>query len=121
VSDVEPGPDGRRGWTVVERLEQITEIEQLSGRMAALLVADGDVWQASHFALKAKQARMLLNGGFDQSDLNNLGGSFPTLDWLNPRARENGLAQPPGWGDTFVRLHAAAVSIALNLRSVATW
>lgn len=118
--DLQLDPEGRRFWTLPERRRQIAELEQLSGEMAALLTADGDAWQASHFAAKAEHARELLEPGFDQPDLNELGGAFPTLDWLNPKARDNGLPQPAGWGDTFIRLHDAAVIVARDLRSVAT-
>jgi hypothetical protein len=107
-------------WTHDDRLAQLADLESLCSRMAALFAAHRDSRAAELLSAKAAHAARLLHEGFEQPDLNALGGQFPDAAWwLNPKALDYNASREP-WQDEVAQLHQHARAVALDLRSLAT-
>ena len=91
----------------------------MCSRLAAAFALHGDRFTADAFALKARHAARLLADGFDQDELNELGGQLPVTTWLSPKALDYGSPRLP-WQDEVSELHDRAQSVAWDLRAVAT-
>jgi hypothetical protein len=120
VANKPSGDSIEHAWAHDDRLAQLADLESLCSRMAALFGAHRDVRAAELLAAKAGHAARLLREGFEQADLNELGGQFPDgAWWLNSKALDqNGPREP--WQDEVARLHGHARAVALDLRSLAT-
>lgn len=68
----------------------------------------------------SETAERLVSVGFVRSDLNDVGGQFPSGPWwLNPKAADYNSAREP-WRDEVARMHAEARETAQELRATAT-
>lgn len=109
-----------RVWTSDGREAHLADRECLCERMSALFAANGDSRAAELLGSRAAHAARLVRDGFEQADLNALGGEFPDgAWWLNPKALDDNAAREP-WQDEVAELHGLARKVALDLRSVAT-
>ena len=108
-----------RRFTSEDRIAQLTEFESLCSRLTKTFEQNGDRLSAAAFDIKARHAARLIDEGFDQADLNELGGQLPFTMWLNPKAVDFGAPRLP-WQDEVAELHSQAQGVAWNLRAVAT-
>ncbi len=98
---------------------QLTDLQSLCSRLAELFSAHRDARASELMAAKAAHAAQLLVSGFNQSDLNALGGQFPeAASWLTPKALDYDAREP--WQKEVAELHRHAKAVALDLRSRAT-
>lgn len=106
-------------FTREDREAQLCDLESLCERIAVAFANHGDALAAELFAARSRAATRLLADGWDQADLNALGGQFPSVDWLNPKYADfNGPREP--WQDEVAKLHALASATASDLRAIAT-
>jgi hypothetical protein len=106
-------------WTHDDRMAQLADLQSLCSRLAELFSAHQDARAAELMAAKAAHAARLLVSGFNQSDLNELGGQYPeAASWLNPKALDYDAREP--WQEQVADLHRHARAVALDLRSRAT-
>ena len=80
----------------------------------ATIFTEHDQWQwARQFSPLAPRANALVDGGWDQSDLNELGGAFPNFPI--PVARK----EP--WLQRAAELYSRGCELSLQLRAIASW
>ena len=105
--------------TSEDRRAQLTEFESLCSQLAKTFEQNGDRLSAEAFGIKARHAARLIDEGFNQAELNELGGQLPVTTWLNPKAVDFGAPRLP-WQDDVAELRSRAQDVAWSLRAVAT-
>jgi hypothetical protein len=107
-------------FTKPDREAQLADFEVLCGELAELYASHGESVTAAVFAERAQVAGELLQNGWTQADLNNLGGQFPDGGWwLNPKAADFN-APRQSWQEEAARLYPLAKAVADDLRAIAT-
>jgi hypothetical protein len=108
--------DERILFTESDRRRQLSDLAAVCDQLHRDILTD----LRRDFGVMASLARDLLARGFDQVDLTELSGQFPTLpDWMNPKALDAGLPLEP-WQAGLTELIQKAWSLALDLRTLAT-
>jgi hypothetical protein len=103
-----------------DRITQLTLLRAMCDQLADAFIVRSDPRSAELFRARADGASRLLADGFVQSDLNELGGQFPSGPaWLHPRAIDVSPLREP-WQRQIARLHATATALAGELRSIGT-
>ena len=120
-SDVpDPAMNARR-FTDQDRREQLRQFADLCQRIGNAFAEQGDSWIASHFPPLSQRALDLLANGWQQSDLNALGGDYPQhpAPWLHPKMSDYN-AKRESWQDSVAEWNDLARRLALDLRTIGT-
>lgn len=106
-------------FTRDDREAQLVEFEIHCKRLADLLRRHGDLYVADLVQARAHAAGRLLAADYTQDDLNDLAATFPTPDWMNSKAVDFD-APRTALQDEAARLHRLALTVAADLRALAT-
>jgi hypothetical protein len=107
----------------VHRPQHVHELRELStccSELGQLFRDHGEQWYAAAYDSLGERALHLSDQDFEQSDLNSFSEGFPTPEWLEPKSLDYN-APRSSWQERAAELHARARTVALDLRTIATY
>jgi hypothetical protein len=114
--------DETHRFTTPDRIVQLEEFKCACERLALLFQENDEYWRSRRAAGFANEASLLLDQGFDQAKLSDLGVRFPgyLVSWLNPKSAE--FDAPRGaWQDEVAVLTQRARDLSVDFRTLAIY
>ena len=102
-----------------DRAKQLREFAALCEALEDGFARNGETRAADLIGPLHRKARQLLDEGWEQVDLNELGGRYPAqpVAWLHPRMADYQMPREE-WQDEVAELNSRARALSVDLRSI---